>query len=133
MDKRYQLIHPYLSNHIYEAPTLSMCAKRCCDDIEKNFIGEGLNTVSSFTLKDIDTKEVFTFNMKVPLSKTVPQPIEDLILMGDNGNIENNEIIDLKTKMTKLESDINKIKQYLILEKQKQIQQTKTSNECTIQ
>lgn len=132
MDKRYQLIHPYLSNHIYEAPTLSLCAKQCCDDIEKNFSKEGLSTVNSFTLKDIDTKEVFTFNMKIPLSKTLYQPPDDLILMGD---IENNEIAHLKAKISKLETDINKIKQYLILEKQKHVQplpQQKT-NECTIQ
>lgn len=106
MDKRCQLIHPYVSNTIYEFPTLIQCAKKSCTDIENNFIKEGLTKVSSFTLKDIDTKEMFTFNMTTPLNKfqqTLPT--------------ENNKIHDLEQKINKLENDISIIKQILIAKK----------------
>jgi hypothetical protein len=92
MDKRYQLIHPYVSNQIYEFPTLMQCAKKCCTDIENNFIAEGLTNVTSFTLKDIDTKEIFTFNMNTPLNKS-HQTEQGLLLMGD---VENDRVQKLK-------------------------------------
>lgn len=131
MDKRCQLIRPYVSNTIYEFPTLIECAKRCCTDIENNFIAEGLLTVTSFTLKDIDTKKIFTFNMNTPLNKS-PQTEQGLLLMGD---VENNKIHNLEQKINKLEDDISKIKQILIIERyNKQLQKQQFHQDgCTIQ
>lgn len=130
MDKRCQLIHPYVSNHIYEFPTLLQCAKKCCTDIENNFVAEGLTNVTSFTLKDIDSKEIFTFNMNSPLNARNEQ---SLILMGD---AENDKIHKLEQKVNELENDISKIKQILIMERrnkylQQQMQQNKDG--CIIQ
>lgn len=129
MDKRCQLIHPYVSNHIYEFPTLIQCAKKCCTDIENNFVKEGLTNVTSFTLKDIDSKEIFKFNMNTPLTV---QHDQSLILMGD---VENDKIHKLEQKVNDLENDISKIKQILIMERRNkqlhQIQQNKDG--CVIQ
>lgn len=131
MDKRCQLIHPYVSNHIYEFPTLMQCAKKCCTDIENNFVSEGLSNVTSFTLKDIDTKEIFTFNMNTPLNKS-PQTDQGLLLMGD---VENDKISRLEQKINKLEDDMSKIKQILIIERHnRQLQQQQLKQDgCVIQ
>lgn len=132
MDKRCQLIYPYVSNNTYEFPTLMQCAKKCCTDIENNFEAEGLTNVTTFKLKDIDSKEIFTFNMNTPLTK---KPIEqELILMGDTSN---DKIEQLEQKITKLENDITKIKKILIMERynkqlQLQLQQSK-QDQCIIQ
>lgn len=137
MDKRCQLIRPYVSNNIYEFPTLMQCAQKCCTDIENNFISEGLINVTSFTLKDIDTKEIFTFNMNIPLNK---QPLnksvqmntdQGLLLMGD---VENDKVNMLEQKINKLEDDMSKIKKILIMEKLRQRQQQQLNQDgCVIQ
>ena len=106
MDKRYQLIYPYVNNKIYEFSTLMKCAKFCCSEIEKNFISEGLTRVTHFIIKDIDTKEIFTFNLTKPLEKTN----DDILLTN---NIETNKIDILENKISKLENDIQNIKKYL--------------------
>lgn len=129
MDKRCQLIHPYVSNNIYESPTIIECAKKCCTDIENNFISEGLTSVSSFTLKDIDSKKLFTFNLNKPLFKS-SEIDQSLLLMGD---AENNKFHNLEQKIINLENDINKIKKILIIERYNKQLQLQDNNNCIIQ
>jgi len=75
-------------------------------------------------LKDIDSKEIFKFQMNTPLSKnTVDTKNQEIILMDDT---ENNKIKKLEQKINKLENDVIIIKQILFNEKQ-------NKNECTIQ
>lgn len=130
MDKRCQLIYPYVSDHIYEFPTVMQCAKKCCDDIENNFTNKGLTNVSQFTLKNIDSKKLYTFNLNFPLTKKNKE--HDILLTGD---IEHSKIQFLEEKITKLENEITQIKQFIILEqKKKQIfEYQQNHNECTIQ
>jgi hypothetical protein len=133
MDRRYQLIHPYVGHKIYNSKTPTSGAKKCYTDLKIDFVHEKVDKIDAFMIKDIDSKEIFTFKIHKPLSKF--QENENILkLVGDDTN--NNDITNtialtnINTRLDGFEKDIFQIKSYLRAEKQIQLQ--KQNNECII-
>lgn len=62
MNKRYQLIKPFLSDKIYETSTLNKGAKKCYNEVKSSkIIG-----ATEFSVRDIDSYEIFKFKIHHP-------------------------------------------------------------------
>jgi len=133
MDRRYQLIHPYVGHIIYNAKSVTSGAKKCYTDLKIDFVHKKIDKIDAFMIKDIDSKEIFTFKIHKPLSK-IQENDGMLKLVGDDTN--NHDITsviaitNINTRIDGLEKDISQIKSYLRAEKQIQLQ--KQTNECII-
>ncbi len=62
MDGRYQLVVPFIDNNIYSAKNPIAAAKICYNQIKS----KGTTGLTSFTIKNIDTKESFSFKINNP-------------------------------------------------------------------
>lgn len=111
MNKRYQLIKPFLSDKIYETQTLNKAAKQCYKEVKLSNV-----KAEEFAIRDIDSAEVFRFKIHNPVVQSGGDiqigfgTDEELKELKDVQNVESGESGD---KLTDLEKRVEKLEQYL--------------------
>lgn len=152
MNRRFQLIKPYVSDTIYEAPILMKCAKKCYKEVKNS----KMINISEFAIRDVDTREIFRFKINNPsllggADKPNDQPIiieptiqnqepsniiePTIINQPNNDDLLNKQFTILAQQITNMDARINTIDSRISLIEQlnQQSKETsKTNNEDVI-
>ena len=106
MNKRYQIIKPFISDKIYESSSMKKGSKKCYSEIKE----ANLDGVANFTIKDIDSNETFIFKIHHPYIKS------KIIQKGGDKSGNNNigsDIIQVN-KLTELENNIKSLEHRIL-------------------
>jgi hypothetical protein len=108
MNKRYQLIRPFISDKLYETNTLNKAAKQCYKEVKMSNV-----KTDEFAIRDIDTAEVFRF--QIHNQSVISGNIQ---IGGNDEDKQENEVREVgevgeEDKLTTLEKRVEKLEQYL--------------------
>jgi hypothetical protein len=97
MNKRYKIISPNINDKIIQTSSLNKCAKYCYNQIKQSGIKS-----NSFSIKDIDTSEIFTFAIH-------PKNNHFGNLVGGADGAENDNVATVATVAVPTVTDITEI------------------------
>lgn len=121
MNNRYQLIHPFISDTIYSSKSLLKSAKQCYSYLKTDFNDFNLDSIDTFTLLDIDSKEQYSFKIHTPIKKhdnsiMLPQ-------LNDNENENFRKIKHIESDIIQLKNNVNMLAHEI---------NNKKNNECIV-